>query len=283
MLGTDTVSRKGSTFRPMDTEAKDKDIEATSHYDHLQTGIQYALPLTNQEPEYATPIIERHSFRKDPFLPDPSYCVPGVVLNKSPSFRVVEGSNWRNVIGGLAGSNQMPHVKTDRGNYPEDIYDSPKIQKPIVQNGSCSEYQRPQIKSPVHECYSTPRDCVRLPFSGLRPDPEGSSSDGSWEEPHCDVPGLPDSTKPPPDSNLFVHEGQLVCAVFSDAISLCNYNLFLYIYMMYFVLTSRFFFYCPVCSQFIPYGHKLWMWARFSCILQCDHHLNFLRLGFEHP
>ncbi len=44
---------------------------------------------------------------------------------------------------------------------------------------------------------------------------------------------------------------------------------------MYFVLTSRFFFYCPVCSQFIPYGHKLWMWARFSCILQCDHHLNF--------
>lgn len=179
MLGTDTVSRKGSTFRPMDTEAKDKDIEAASHYDHLQTGIQYALPLTNQEPEYATPIIERHAFRKEPFFPDPSYCVPGVVLNKSPSFRAVEGSNWRKVIGGLAGSNQMPHVKTDRGNYPEDIYDSPKIQKPIVQNGSCSEYQRPQIKSPVQECYSTPRDCVRLPFSGLRPDPEGSSSDGS--------------------------------------------------------------------------------------------------------
>ncbi len=215
MLGTDTVSRKGSTFRPMDTEAKDKDIEATSHYDHLQTGIQYALPLTNQEPEYATPIIERHSFRKDPFLPDPSYCVPGVVLNKSPSFRAVEGSNWRNVIGGLAGSNQMPHVKTDRGNYPEDIYDSPKIQKPIVQNGSCSEYQRPQIKSPVHECYSTPRD--------LRPDCLSPDSDRTRREaapmeaeknPHCDVPGLPDSTKPPPDSNLFVHEGQLVFAVF---------------------------------------------------------------------
>uniref|UniRef100_A0A672PLV1 Discoidin, CUB and LCCL domain containing 1 n=1 Tax=Sinocyclocheilus grahami TaxID=75366 RepID=A0A672PLV1_SINGR len=106
MLGTDTVSRKGSTFRPMDTEAKDKDIEATSHYDHLQTGIQYALPLTNQEPEYATPIIERHTFRKDPFLPDPSYSIPGVVLNKSPSFRAVEGSNCRKVIGGLAGGYQ---------------------------------------------------------------------------------------------------------------------------------------------------------------------------------
>ncbi len=209
MLGTDTVSRKGSTFRPMDSEAKDKDIEATSHYDHLQTGIQYALPLTNQEPEYATPIIERHAFRKDPFLPDPSYCVPGVVLNKSPSFRAVEGSNCRKVIGGLAGGYQTPLVKTDRGNYLEDIYDSPKIKKPVVQNGSCSEYQRPQIKSPVQECYSTPRDCVKLPFSGLRPDPEGSSSEGSWEEPHCDVPDLPDSTKPPPDSNLFVHEDNL--------------------------------------------------------------------------
>lgn len=181
MLGTDTVSRKGSTFRPMDTEAKD--IES-SHYDHLQTGIQYALPLTNQEPEYATPIIERHAFRKDPFIPDASYSVPGVVLNKSPSFRAVEGGNCRKVIGGLAGGYQTPQVKPDRGNYPEDIYDSPKIRKPVVSNGP--EYQRPQIKSLDQECYSTPRDCVRLPFSGLRPDPEGSrsepegsSSDGS--------------------------------------------------------------------------------------------------------
>ncbi|XP_051501373.1 discoidin, CUB and LCCL domain-containing protein 1-like [Myxocyprinus asiaticus] len=179
MLGTDTVSRKGSTFRPMDTDAKHKDNDATSHYDHLQTGIQYALPLTNQEPEYATPIIERHAFRKDPFLPDPSYSVPGVVLNKSPSFRAVEGSNCRKVVGGLAGGYQTPQVKRDRGNHKEDIYDSPKIQKPVMQNGGCPEYKRPQIKAPVQECYSTPRDCVRLPLSGPRPDPEGSSSDGS--------------------------------------------------------------------------------------------------------
>ncbi|XP_051511112.1 discoidin, CUB and LCCL domain-containing protein 1-like isoform X1 [Myxocyprinus asiaticus] len=177
MLGTDTVSRKGSTFRPMDTDAKDKDNEATSHYDHLQTGIQYALPLTNQEPEYATPIIERHAFHKDPFHPDPSYSVPGVVLNKSPSFRVVEGSNSRKVVGGLAGGYQMPQVKRDRGNHKEDIYDSPKIRKLVMQNGSCSEYQRPQIKAPVQECYSIPRDCIRLPLSGPRPDPEGSRSD----------------------------------------------------------------------------------------------------------
>ncbi|KAI7800140.1 discoidin, CUB and LCCL domain-containing protein 1 [Triplophysa rosa] len=172
MLGTDTVSRKGSTFRPMDTDAKD--IEATSHYDHVQTGIQYALPLTNQEPEYATPIIERHAFHKDPFLADPSYSVPGVVLNKSPSFRAVEVSKCRKVIGGLAGGYQTPQVK---GNCI-DIYDSPKIRKPVRQNGSL-EYQRPQLKAPLKECYSTPRDCVRRPFTGPRPDPEGSSSDGT--------------------------------------------------------------------------------------------------------
>lgn len=176
MLGTDTVSRKGSTFRPMDTDAKDKDIEATSHYDRLQTGIQYALPLTNQEPEYATPIIERHAFRKDPFITDPSYSVPGAVLNKSPSFRAMEGNNCRKVIGGLAGSYQMPQVKKDGGKCLEGIYDSPKIRKSVRQNGNL-EYQRPQIKAPVHECYSTPRDCVRLAISGPRPDPEGSRSD----------------------------------------------------------------------------------------------------------
>lgn len=204
MLGTDTVSRKGSTFRPMDTDAKD--VEATSHYDHLQTGIQYALPLTNQEPEYATPIIERHAFRKDPFLSDPSYSVPGVVLNKSPSFRAVEGSNCRKVIGGLAGGYQTPQVK---GNCT-DIYDSPKICKPARQNGSL-EYQRPHLKPPVQECYSTPRDCVRLPFTGPRPDPEGSSSDGTWAELYCDVSDL--STKSPPDSsvNLFVCQGCFFC------------------------------------------------------------------------
>ncbi len=174
----------------------------------------------------------------------------------------------------------MPHVKTDRGNYPEDIYDSPKIQKPIVQNGSCSEYQRPQIKSPVHECYSTPRDCVRLPFSRLRPDPEGSSSDGSWEEPHCDVPGLPDSTKPPPDSNLFVHEGQLVFAVFSDAISPCNYNLFLYIYDV-FCLDIKISFFIVL---FVPSSFPM----DTNCECEPDFHVFYnvtiiSIFGFEHP
>lgn len=73
MLGA--VSRKGSTFRPMDTAARDDPCDPASHYDYLHTANQYALPLTNQEPEYATPIIERHVF-----LPDASYSVPGAVL-----------------------------------------------------------------------------------------------------------------------------------------------------------------------------------------------------------
>lgn len=82
MIGTGTVTRKGSTFRPMDTETKEDPSDPSTHYNYLHTANQYALPLTNQEPEYATPIIERHTFHKDGFLPDPAnYCVPGVVLS----------------------------------------------------------------------------------------------------------------------------------------------------------------------------------------------------------
>ncbi|KAL7888467.1 hypothetical protein AOLI_G00034410 [Acnodon oligacanthus] len=181
MLGVGTVSRKGSTFRPMDTDAKDEVNEAATHYDYLHTANQYALPLTNQEPEYATPIIERHAFRKDGFLPDPSYSVPGVVLSKSPSFKTKENCNYRKVVGALSGGYQTPQVKRDRANHSEGVYDSPKIRKPlVVQNGVCSEYQRPQAKAKAQESYSTPRDCVRLdPTVPCRLDPEGSSLSGT--------------------------------------------------------------------------------------------------------
>ncbi|KAI4887677.1 hypothetical protein NFI96_014865 [Prochilodus magdalenae] len=180
MLGVGTVSRKGSTFRPMDTDAKDDVNEASSHYDFLQTANQYALPLTNQEPEYATPIIERHAFRKDAFLPDPSYSVPGVVLSKSPSFKTKENANYRKVVVGFSGGYQTPQIKPDRVNHSEGVYDSPKIRKPLIaQNGTCSEYQRPQTKTRAQENYSTPRDCIRLDLTvPCRPDPEGSSLSG---------------------------------------------------------------------------------------------------------
>lgn len=189
MLGVGTVSRKGSTFRPMDTDnTKDGTNEATSHYDYLHTANQYALPLTNQEPEYATPIIERHTFRKDVFFPDPSYSVPGVVLSKSSSFKATDNSNYRKVVGGSAsGGYQTPQTKRDRPNlsegakpgrlnHSEGVYDSPKGRNPaVLQNGSSSEYQRPQAKG-----YLAPRDCVRLDASvPHRPDPDGCSLSGT--------------------------------------------------------------------------------------------------------
>ncbi|CDQ75421.1 unnamed protein product [Oncorhynchus mykiss] len=180
MIGTGTVTRKGSTFRPMDTETKEDPSDPSTHYNYLHTANQYALPLTNQEPEYATPIIERHTFHKDGFLPDPAnYCVPGVVLSKTPSFKTMD----RKAGVGSSGGYQTPQVKTGRGHSnSEGVYDSPKVNKPVAQSKSCgcSDYQRPQAKPAALESYSTPRDCVRVaPAIGHRPDhrpdPEGSS------------------------------------------------------------------------------------------------------------
>ncbi|KAG5846640.1 hypothetical protein ANANG_G00117140 [Anguilla anguilla] len=159
MIGTGTVARKGSTFRPMDMEAKDEAAAdpAAAHYDYLHTANQYALPLTNQEPEYATPIIERHTFRKEGFLPDPCYSVPGAVLSKTPSFKAVDCGPPRK-----AGAfYQTPQVKTDRANNSEGVYDCPKASAPPAQNGTAGDYQRPQAKPSVMESYSSPRDCVK--------------------------------------------------------------------------------------------------------------------------
>ncbi|KAJ8009043.1 hypothetical protein DPEC_G00084740 [Dallia pectoralis] len=171
LIGTGTVSRKGSTFRPMDTENREEPSDAPTHYDYLHTANQYALPLTNQEPEYATPIIERHTFHKERFLPDPaSYSVPGVVLSQTPSFKTLE----RKAGVGCSRGYQAPQVKTDLGHSnSEGVYDSPKVNKSIC----CSEYSRLQVKTAVLESYSTPRDCVRVAHRpDYRPDPEGSSA-----------------------------------------------------------------------------------------------------------
>uniref|UniRef100_A0AAY5JXB8 Discoidin, CUB and LCCL domain containing 1 n=1 Tax=Esox lucius TaxID=8010 RepID=A0AAY5JXB8_ESOLU len=174
LIGTGTVSRKGSTFRPMDTETREDPSDATTHYDYLHTANQYALPLTSQEPEYATPIIERHIFHKEGFLPDPaSYSVPGVVLSKTPSFKTLE----RKAGVGASRVYQTPQVKTDRGHSnSEGVYDSPKVNKPVAKSSGGSDYQRPQAKPAVMESYSTPRDCVRVAHRpDYRLDPEGSS------------------------------------------------------------------------------------------------------------
>ncbi|KAJ8270718.1 hypothetical protein GJAV_G00118470 [Gymnothorax javanicus] len=168
MIGTGTVARKGSTFRPMDTETKDElPPDSTPHYDYLHTANQYALPLTNQEPEYATPIIERHAFRKEPFLPDPSYSVPGAVPSKTPSFKATDCSGPRKPGGSFY---QTPQVKKDRANNSEGVYDSPKASASPAHNVMSGEYQRPQTKPSVMETYSSPRDCVKA-GNGTTQDP----------------------------------------------------------------------------------------------------------------
>ncbi|KAJ8275129.1 hypothetical protein COCON_G00097540 [Conger conger] len=157
MIGTGTVARKGSTFRPIDKEGKDDPADPAAHYDYLHTANQYALPLTNQEPEYATPIIERHTFRKEAFLPDPSYSVPGAVLSRTPSFKAVDCGPHRKP----GAFYQTPQVKTDRANNSEGVYDRPKVSTSLAQNGTGGDYQRPQVKPSVLESYSSPRDCVK--------------------------------------------------------------------------------------------------------------------------
>ncbi|XP_023653002.2 discoidin, CUB and LCCL domain-containing protein 1 isoform X2 [Paramormyrops kingsleyae] len=156
MIGMDTVTRKGSTFRPMDNDVKEESGDAVTHYDYLHTVNQYALPLTNPEPEYATPIIERHTFRKDGFLPDPSYSVPGTVLSKTPSFTAGSHGTGRG-----DGAYQMPQVKAERLSSPEGVYDKPKVGSSPLPNGIRSDYQRPQAKPLLAKSYSTQRDCVK--------------------------------------------------------------------------------------------------------------------------
>nr|XP_015844275.1 discoidin, CUB and LCCL domain-containing protein 1-like [Peromyscus maniculatus bairdii] len=81
MIGTGTVTRKGSTFRPMDTDTEEAKVnaEASGHYDcpHRLGRHEYALPLTHAEPEYATPIVERHLLRAHTFSTQDGYRVPG--------------------------------------------------------------------------------------------------------------------------------------------------------------------------------------------------------------
>lgn len=81
MIGTGTVTRKGSTFRPMDTDTEEARVstEASGHYDcpHRPGRHEYALPLTHSEPEYATPIVERHLLRAHTFSTQNGYRVPG--------------------------------------------------------------------------------------------------------------------------------------------------------------------------------------------------------------
>ncbi|XP_047615701.1 discoidin, CUB and LCCL domain-containing protein 1 [Phacochoerus africanus] len=150
MIGTGTVTRKGSTFRPMDTEAEaaGPGAESRSHYDCPLPASrhQYALPLTHPEPEYATPIVERHlarahtsSARCGPRGPGPG-----------PAHKHSLSSSAFSPDAGY----QQPQSPTGPG------YDRP-TGSGLAAGRALPDYQKPQIGPATSAAYLAPRDCLR--------------------------------------------------------------------------------------------------------------------------
>ncbi|KAH0622256.1 hypothetical protein JD844_024396, partial [Phrynosoma platyrhinos] len=154
MIGTGTVTRKGSTFRPMDTEDEKKGSSETgNHYlcPQRTNHHDYALPLTNQEPEYATPIVERHIGRENAFSLESCYNIPTV----SSAYKY-----------SLSADNFTALCKTEAesGDYQtpqsQKEYDKPKNNiLPMVDYST--GYQKPQIGSGIRENYSAPRHYLK--------------------------------------------------------------------------------------------------------------------------
>ncbi|XP_045860338.1 discoidin, CUB and LCCL domain-containing protein 1 isoform X1 [Meles meles] len=149
LIGTGTVTRKGSTFRPMDTEADEAvpGAEAGRHYDcPLSAGRhEYALPLTHPEPEYATPIVERPSMRAHTFSAQGGYHVPGPGPAHTPS--------------PSAGS--APYQTPPRPALAAEGpgYDQPTAGGPATERAH-PDYQEPRAKPAASAAYAAPRDCL---------------------------------------------------------------------------------------------------------------------------
>ncbi|XP_018419399.1 PREDICTED: discoidin, CUB and LCCL domain-containing protein 1 [Nanorana parkeri] len=153
MIGAGTVTRKGSTFKPMDTETGGQDQE--NHYDCPLRTNEYALPLTYPEPEYATPIIERHVMRDHTFSPECGYNVPVVSLNRNHSFSGVSFSISSSAEDS-GGDYQTPHSM----HVEECDYDRPKVHSTWAAS-DCGDYQKPQYCTLAADGYSSPRDCLK--------------------------------------------------------------------------------------------------------------------------
>lgn len=145
MIGTGTVTRKGSTFRPMDTEADILAGRSQGHYDCPLPGRhEYALPLANPEPEYATPIVERHLARAHTFSSPDGYRVPGPRSLHKHSLSA-------------GGGYQMPPSPAPAQGTPG--YDKPKASGTAPANPN---YQTPQLDNPrMDSTYSAPGDCLK--------------------------------------------------------------------------------------------------------------------------
>uniref|UniRef100_A0A452E473 CUB domain-containing protein n=1 Tax=Capra hircus TaxID=9925 RepID=A0A452E473_CAPHI len=152
MIGTETVTRKGSTFRPMDTEADaaGSGTEAGGHYDcPLPAGRhEYALPLTNPEPEYATPIVERHLARAHTFSARSGYRVPG----PRPAHKHSLSSG---AFSPAAGYQRPPSPAP-----AEPGYDQPKGGG-LAAGCAPPDHQKPQVSPASSAAYLAPRDCLR--------------------------------------------------------------------------------------------------------------------------
>ena len=152
MIGTETVTRKGSTFRPMDTEADaaGPGTEAGGHYDcPLPAGRhEYALPLTNPEPEYATPIVERHLARAHTFSARSGYRVPG----PRPAHKHSLSSG---AFSPAAGYQRPPSPAP-----AEPGYDQPKGGG-LGAGCAPPDHPKPQVSPASSAAYLAPRDCLR--------------------------------------------------------------------------------------------------------------------------
>uniref|UniRef100_A0A8C5ZRR0 Discoidin, CUB and LCCL domain containing 1 n=1 Tax=Marmota marmota marmota TaxID=9994 RepID=A0A8C5ZRR0_MARMA len=158
MIGTGTVARKGSTFRPIDTDADEAGTgaEASSHYDCPQRAgcHEYALPLTHAEPEYATPIVERHLPRAHTFSAQSGYHVPGP--RPAHKHSLSSGSFSPEAEATKSGDYQLPQSPkhADRG------YDKPKASSSFAAENRNSASQKPETNLGVNDGYSAPRDCL---------------------------------------------------------------------------------------------------------------------------
>ncbi|KAM4865805.1 LOW QUALITY PROTEIN: discoidin, CUB and LCCL domain-containing protein 1 [Thomomys bottae] len=146
MIGTGTVTRKGSTFRPMDTDANGEtgvSAEDAGHYDCPQRAgpgapqHEYALPLPHAEPEYATPIVERHVLRAHSFSTASAsgYRVPG----PGPVHK-------HSLSAGAAGAQSGD-------------YDRPQISSALAFEGRDSASPKPLGHPRPDDGYSSPRNC----------------------------------------------------------------------------------------------------------------------------
>ncbi|GCB66969.1 hypothetical protein scyTo_0000663 [Scyliorhinus torazame] len=149
MVGTVRVARKGSTFKPIDTEDDDGTVptDSLSHYvvPLVQNQHEYAEPLTNQEPVYATPIVEKvqhlsYSTRKKPSTKETFVAV--TCLTKIPLSSQVSSSHIEHIpnSNGLHPSRvfyQIPQGITYSSKNGKAEYDQPVSNSTLIVGGFC--------------------------------------------------------------------------------------------------------------------------------------------------